>query len=87
MNIRVHIDELVVEGLPVAKAQGPPLKAAVEGELHHLLLANGLGHEFQAEGARPAMRADAFPATPSASPAQLGKQIARSVYGGIGKAK
>jgi hypothetical protein len=87
MNIRIHIDELVLQGLPVTSAQGPRIKAAVEAELHRLVLANGLGHEFHGGGARPAVRPGPFPATPSASPAQLGRQIAKSVYGGICKAK
>jgi hypothetical protein len=87
MNIRVHIEELMVEGLPVTKAQGPRLKAAVEVELQRLLVARGLGQDFQEGGARPTVSAGSFPATPSASPTHLGKQIAKSVYGGIGKAK
>jgi hypothetical protein len=87
MNIYVHIDELVVEGLPVTSLQGPRLKAAVEVELRHLLLANGLGHEFRVGGRRPEVRANKFFTAPGISPAHLGKQIASSVYGGIGKAK
>jgi hypothetical protein len=87
MNIRLHIERLVVDGLPVTSAQGRRLQSAVEAELQSLLSANGLSHEFQSGVAVPAVRVGGFQATPNATPVQLGKQIARSVYGGIGKPK
>jgi hypothetical protein len=87
MKICVHIDELVLHGLPVTSLQGPRIQRAVETELRHLLFSKGLAQEFQTSGSRPSVRADTFSVTPSSTPAQLGKQIARSVYRGIGKAK
>lgn len=82
--IKVHIERLVLDGLPVTRAQGPLVQAAVEAELSRLLSEGGLGHELAAGGAVPAVRADSINSA-GKSPAQIGRQIAKSVYGGIGR--
>jgi hypothetical protein len=86
VNIKLHIDHLILEGLPVSSAQGPRVRAAVESELTRLLAAGGLSPELRG-GAVPRVRAGNLQFSAESSPAQLGKKIARSVYGGIGKAK
>ena len=87
MNIKLHIERLILEGLPAASVRGPQLKAAVEAELTRLLTEDGLGHGMQAGGALPRVAASPLRLAPETKPAQLGKQIAQSVYGGIGKTK
>ena len=42
MNIRLHIERLILDGLPVNSVQSPQVKAAVEAELTRLLTADGL---------------------------------------------
>ena len=84
MNINVHIERLVLEGLPVSHARGPLVGAAVETELARLLSAGGLGLSLQSGGARPSVPVSAVPLT-ATKPAQLGQQIAKAVYQGIGR--
>ncbi len=85
MNISVHIERLILEGLPVTNSEGPRLQAALEKELGRLLEAHGLSEELRRGGAVPRVRADALQLSQENPPDQLGQNIARAVYGGIGK--
>jgi hypothetical protein len=85
MNIRLHIERLVLDGLPVTSGQGAQVKAAVEAELGRLLSEGGVSHELVSGGALPRVAAPALHAPSGASPAQLGTQIAQSVFAGVGK--
>jgi hypothetical protein len=87
MNIRLHIERLVVDGFGLQRADGRAVKSAVQAELGRLLTANGLRQELQQGGAVPQVKADPLQIGAKPSPRQLGTQIARSVYGGIGKTK
>ncbi len=87
MNIEVHIERLILDGLPIERSQGPYLQAAVEAELTRLLAENGLAAHLQTGGALPSVRADAMQFKPGNTQAQWGQQIARSVYSGIGNRK
>ena len=87
MNIRLHIERLVVDGFSLQRADGRAVKAAVQNELTRLLGGNGLRHEFKQGGAVPQVNAGALEVGPKPSPRNLGTQIARSVYGGIGNTK
>jgi hypothetical protein len=86
-NIHLHIDRLILDGLPIERTQGPHVQAAVEAELARLLTENGLGATWEAGGAVPSVRASAIQLTSGSSPAQVGIQIAQSVYGGIGNTR
>lgn len=83
MRIDLHIDRLVLDGIDLDHAQRPHLQAAVEAELGRLLAEGGLG-ALAAGGAVPSVKAGGFEIS-GEGPAQLGKQIAGAVYGGIGK--
>jgi hypothetical protein len=85
MNINLHIERLVLDGLPVGSDQGVFVKSAVEAELSRLLATDGLNPDFQSGGAVPSVKADGVRMTNDSHPADLGRQIAQSVYGGIGK--
>ena len=86
MKIRLHIERLVLTGLPVSSAQGAPLQAALERELAGAMKAGGLSPELRAGGAFPSLRpADAE--IREHNPEAVGSRIARSVYGAIGRAK
>jgi hypothetical protein len=84
VNVSLHIDRLVLEGIELDAAQRPVLQAAVEAELGRLLAQGGLG-SLAAGGAVPSVRAGGFEMSGEGNSAQLGKQIAGAVYGGIGK--
>ncbi len=83
-DIHLHIERLILDGLPIERSQGPFVQAAVEAELSRLLTENGLAPDLQAGGAMPNVRANAIQLTTGSSPTQVGTQIAQSVYSGIG---
>ena len=86
-NIHLHIERLILDGLPIERAQGPHVQAAVEAELARLLTEHGLGATSGAGGAVPSVRASAIQLTSGSSPAEMGIQIAQSVYSGIGNTR
>ena len=85
MNIRLHIERLVLDGLPVSGAQGAQVKAAVEAELGRLLSERSVNGEIAAGAALPRVDAAPMHVTRDATPAQIGNGIARSMFSGIGK--
>ncbi len=84
MKIKLHIERLILDGLPVASNQGPLVQAAVEAELARLLGVNGLSHELRSGGAVPEVAAGPLRLASESTPSKLGQQIARAVYRGIG---
>jgi hypothetical protein len=84
VNVELHIDRLVLEGIDLDHAQRPVLQAALEAELGRLIGEGGVG-SLAAGGAVPSVRAEGFQMSGDGNPAQLGRQIAGAVYGGIGK--
>ena len=87
MNISLHIERLILDGLPVEAGHRILLQAAIEAELTRLLSESGVAPSLQAGGAMPSVRADAIQLTAESNPAQLGRQIAKSVHGSIGKTR
>ncbi len=85
MNINLHIERLVLDGLPITRSQGPLVQAAVEEELARLIAADGLHAGLLEGGARPYAAAHPIELASDMTPAHLGQHIARSVYGGIGQ--
>ena len=85
MSINLHIERLILDGLPVTSSQGPLVQAAVEAQLAHLLRAEGLNPELRAGGALPSVKARNIQMVSDPNPSQLGQQIAQAVYRGIGK--
>ena len=84
MNISLHIDRLILDGISISHAQRPLLQAAVEAELGRLLTEGGMGAEWQSGGAVPSVSTPAIQLSPEGNPTQWGHQIAQSVYRGIG---
>jgi len=84
MNITLHIERLVLEGLSLSPGDDPLLKAAVEAELAHLLGNRGLGDAARSSGATYRVRPADIQSPNNGSAAQLGKHIAAAVYEGIG---
>ena len=85
MNINVHIERLILDGLPIGYGQRPQVQAAVEAELARLLADDGLSPELLAGGALPSVRAGSIQLANEGNTTQLGRQIAQAVYGGIGR--
>jgi hypothetical protein len=87
MNITLHIERLILDGLPIGSGQGATVQAAVEAELSRLLVQGGIAPSLQSGGAVPSVRAEAIQFTAQSTPAQMGQQIAHSVYAGMGKTR
>lgn len=92
MNVRLHIERLVLDGIPVAPDQRPHLQAAIEQELTRLLSAGGsedtgrgINKELQAGASLYSVQANQIDISPDSGPAEIGRQIAGAVYGGIAR--
>jgi len=85
MNINLHIERLVLDGLPLERRQGPQLQAAVERELTRLLSSTSSTGAFASGVSLATINAGAIHLVEGASPLGLGKQIASAVYGGVGE--
>ena len=79
--IRVHIERLILDGVAVGPDEQPTMQAAVARELGALLASGGISDGLQSGGAVASLRGSPM----SASGGKLAGNIARSVYGGIGK--
>jgi hypothetical protein len=89
MKIRIHIDRLVLDGLPATAAQAPLVQEALQRELASCLAAGGLSPELRGGGAFPVVRAAGpkLPQQKQQNPSELGSEIARSIHGAIGGSK
>lgn len=79
----IIIDRLVIDGLPLAPAEGARLRVAAEQELARLFTKGGIKDcEFE-QGAVPRLDGGEIRAARGSDPADLGRQVARNVYAGI----
>ena len=85
MTIRVHIDRLILDGLPPGPLDTGQLSEAVSSELGRLLGETGLQPGFAAGGSFSTVRGADIP-HPESGPGQLGIQIAAAISGGLGGA-
>lgn len=83
MNIRLHIDRLVVDQAALGAGGNRRFQAAVTSELTRLLAAGGLGRSLAAGGAIPELRAATMRPYAGGNPTRLGAEVARAVYGGL----
>ena len=82
MNIRVHIDRLVLDGVPISSDDAPVLQAAVESELARLFSDPSWSSiaspaHLARIGGQPIQLAAKHDA------ASLGHQIASAIHGGF----
>jgi hypothetical protein len=89
MNINLHIERLILDGVNIRPGQRHLLQASVEAELGRLLSKGGISPGLANGGTMPAISAKGFQLgggkESSNNAMKLGRQIAHSVYGGIGK--
>jgi hypothetical protein len=85
MKLNIHIERLILDGLPLEKRHAPQVKATMEKELSRLLAAHGLGQEWRSGGAVPKLRASGIQLWSETQPSQLGRQIAGSAYSIVGR--
>ncbi len=84
MNVRLHIERLILDGISLLPGEGPVLQAAMESELQRLLGSGGISDALQSGGALYTVRTDGIQWVNDGGPTRLGKQIADAVYGGLG---
>jgi hypothetical protein len=83
MNVRLRIDELVLDGFPAGDRYR--IAAAVEAELSRLFTDQGVPSNLVSGGAVPALDAGSFDVMPDAMPDRIGAQVAQAVYGGLSR--
>jgi hypothetical protein len=85
MSIKLHIEHLVLDGLPIARHHGPSVQAAIEAELGRLLGKGGIAHPLAHGAALPRANGRPIRVARETGAAGLGNQIAASIYSGIGR--
>ena len=85
MNVNLHIERLILDGVGIDPQQRHSLQSAVEQELAQLLTTGGLASALTGGGAVPRVAGPSIQLGGVNSPGELGSQIAHSVYRGIGK--
>lgn len=83
-SVNVHIERLVLEGLPLGTHEGPLVQAAIEAELGRLFGERAFGGRGQRDGNVPLVRAEPLVLAGGGGEA-LGTQIGKAIYGGIGR--
>lgn len=78
MNINVHIERVIFEGIPIRAANHPTLRTAIASELAALLAKEGL--PGIAAGAVPYLSGGALSLTSESAPAQIGSQLAQALH-------
>lgn len=84
MNINLHIERLLLDGVHIAPNQRHLLQVSIEAELTRLLTQGGVAASMSQGLAVPKISAANLQLTSGTNPTQLGQQIAASVYSGIG---
>ena len=82
MNINLHIEKLLLDGIDLPRRHRPRLQASVEAELKRLLADSG---RLDTWTPRLQLRAGDLQLGETRDPDQLGVQIAESVYGAMSK--
>jgi len=85
MIMRIHIERLVLDGLPLQPGQGALVQEALEAELSRLLTADGLDQSLRVTGLISQVSGGGISLTSPSDPAYVGRKIAEAVYGGIGE--
>ena len=85
MNLNLHIERLILDGLPLGGGQGAQVQQAVERELTRLLAAGELHNAWRSGGNVHRLQTAGIQVAQQTRPARLGEQIAGAVYGGLRK--
>jgi hypothetical protein len=85
MIIKVHINRIVLNGILLEGFQKAEFHQAVTAELTSLLSASGTGPGLSRAGTVSRIQADPVQLTSGIVSGDLGRQVARAVYGGMGR--
>ncbi|SRR6266571_5799447 len=84
MNITVHIERLILDGLPVSSRDAPVVQAAVQAELLLLLSQGGIAPSLRGGADLHYLCVDCLSLRHDARPVAIGRQIASAVHRSIG---
>ena len=82
MNLHIHIERLILDGIDVPPGQRPLLQTTVETELTQLIMTSGLSAKLQSGGAYQEVQGRPIHLE-NTQALTLGQQIAGAVHGGI----
>lgn len=82
--VRVHVDSVVVSGMAMTAAQARVFRAALSRELARLARDPGWSAELRST-AVPSADAPAIARAADATPATLGRDVARSLHRAVGR--
>jgi hypothetical protein len=85
MNVNLHIERLVLEGLSLDSRGGALVQEAVQTELARLLAEGEPALRSFASTAMPSVKGAPVNASPAESPPRLGSAIARSIHGALAR--
>jgi hypothetical protein len=83
VNVRLHIDRLVLDGIAVPEGDRPQLREAVAHELTRLIGEGGVNSSFDTGTTWPAVDGGELRLHQGASAHDLGVRIAGALYGGL----
>jgi hypothetical protein len=83
VNVDVHIERLIVDGLPLERIDGAVLQAAVAAELHQAIIDGSMLFALHAAGAFARMPGGTVDVGEEGNLAHLGRQVARAIYTAI----
>jgi hypothetical protein len=83
MNVNLHIERLVLEGLPFTSRDAALVREAVQAELARLFDQRDAAAGSFADAALPSMQGTPLRPPATETPPHFGAAIAQSVYGAI----
>ena len=83
MRINLDIDQLALDGFELTATDRAVLKTAVRTELARLLAGSGSEQIWQYGRSVAHVEGDQLEVVPGSDPGDLGRRIARAVYGGL----
>jgi hypothetical protein len=86
MKLRLHIERLVLDGLPLEGRHGVVVGREISRELERLLREQGLGSNMKTSGAHWRIESGSLDLQEKSAPVTIGRGIAQSIYAGIGSA-
>jgi hypothetical protein len=85
MTVELHIDEIVLVGLPLPAGAEPRFRRAAEREIARSLARDGLAARHRLAGAVPTLRAPGITTAAAPDTAVLASQVARAVARGLSR--
>lgn len=83
MNVELHIERLVLDGIDLPPGQRDLLRESVVDELGRLLHGGGLAGSVLSGGAVAHLRGPAVTLSAGGATADLGRQLAGAIYRGV----